>query len=117
MDNAVSAKLGEIVRRYGQDVAADPRRVEALLNDLASGYRREIFILTGAAREGIPAELLGADRAVPVSLVAATVTAATGQPRPRSRRGRVGGRCMGLRAWRQRSRGIRACGHKRSAGA
>lgn len=69
MDDAVSAQLREIVRRYGSDVAADPRRVEALLNDLASGHRREIFILTGAARAGIPAELLAADRAVPVSVV------------------------------------------------
>ena len=69
MDDAVNAQLREIVRRYGQDVAADPRRVEALLNDLASGHRREIFILAGAAREGIPAELLASGGAVPVSVV------------------------------------------------
>lgn len=50
-------KLGQIVQRFGKEVSLDPRRCEALLRDLCGSCRKEIFALTSAVREGIPAAL------------------------------------------------------------
>src|ERR1019366_7675822 len=58
VNDAVRTQLRQIVITYGLEICEDPRRVEALLRDLAAGYRREIAVLVGAVREGVPAELL-----------------------------------------------------------
>ncbi len=58
MNDAVIGHLRQIIVKYGVEVCQDPRRVEALLRDLSGQYRREIAVLSGAAREGVPAELL-----------------------------------------------------------
>jgi Right handed beta helix region len=70
MNEAVAAVLGRIVASYGAEVSEDPRRVEALLRDLSGEHRREISVLSGAAREGIPAELLSQAGTVPPAILA-----------------------------------------------
>jgi hypothetical protein len=65
MNNVVIAQLRQIIVRYGVEVCEDPRRVEGLLRDLAGQYRREIAVLSGAAREGVPAELLASRNGTP----------------------------------------------------
>jgi len=69
VNDAVRTQLRQIVITYGLEICEDPRRVEALLRDLAAGYRREIAVLVGAVREGVPAELLAAkNRVLPAVL-------------------------------------------------
>lgn len=58
MNDAVCAQLRHIVVTYGVEICGDPRRVESLLRDLSGEHRREIAVLVGAAREGVPSELL-----------------------------------------------------------
>ena len=58
MDDAVLVPLREIVSEGGPEICRNAQRVEALLRDLAGGHRREIAVLVGAVREGVPAELL-----------------------------------------------------------
>ena len=66
---AVVAQLRVIVVRYGVRVCEDARRVEALLRDLAGEHRREIAVLSGAAREGVPSELLASRGTVPTPVL------------------------------------------------
>ena len=70
MNDAVATQLRQIVARYGLEVCEDPRRVEALLRDLSGEHRREIAVLAGAAREGVPAELLAAKDTAPAPVLA-----------------------------------------------
>ena len=58
MNDAIGAQLRLVVATYGLGICDDARRVEALLRDLSGEHRREIFVLAGAVREGVPAELL-----------------------------------------------------------
>jgi len=58
--------LRKLVMRYGQDLGRDSRRCEALLRDVCSSYKKEIFALSSAVREGIPAELLSVASGVPL---------------------------------------------------
>lgn len=58
-------KLFQLIQRYGKELGEDPRRCEALLRDVCGTYRKEIFALVSAVREGIPAELLEAVKTVP----------------------------------------------------
>ena len=62
-------KLAEIVRLYGQIVTEDPRRVEALLRDYCPHNTREINLIVNAAREQVPAGLLAASEAQPISVL------------------------------------------------
>ncbi|MBX2996882.1 MAG: SH3 domain-containing protein [Caldilineaceae bacterium] len=50
--------LRQLIRHYGAGLHADPRRVEALLQDLCGQYQREIFVLVHAQEQQIPHELL-----------------------------------------------------------
>lgn len=47
-----------MIRHYGPGLHANPRRVEALLQDLCGQYQREIFVLVHAQEQQIPHELL-----------------------------------------------------------
>lgn len=58
MDDAARAQLRHIIVTYGIEVSRDPQRVEGFLRDLAGQHRREISVLVGAAREGVPEALL-----------------------------------------------------------
>ncbi|MFQ5517683.1 MAG: toll/interleukin-1 receptor domain-containing protein [Acidimicrobiia bacterium] len=55
----VEAALFRLVDRYGPGLGSDPRRVGALLRDLAGERRSEIAAVVAAAEEGVP-EGLGA---------------------------------------------------------
>ena len=69
MNDAVITQLQQIIRTYGVAVCEDPRRVEGLLRDLSGQYRREIAVLSGAAREGVPAELLASRGGTPPAVL------------------------------------------------
>jgi hypothetical protein len=69
MDVLPRQKLCEIVVTYGESVAEEPRRCEALLRDLCGAYRREISVLTSAARERVPSELLAGQRSIPAAIL------------------------------------------------
>ncbi|MBN1261901.1 MAG: WD40 repeat domain-containing protein [Anaerolineae bacterium] len=58
MDNLPREKLDFIIKQYGRAVIDEPRRVEALLRDLAGQHKREIFVLVSALEEGITADLV-----------------------------------------------------------
>jgi hypothetical protein len=69
MNDAVGTQLRQIVERYGPEVCEDMRRIEALLRDLSGEHRREVAVLVGAVREGVPAELLASrNSALPAML-------------------------------------------------
>jgi len=63
----VADVLANIVRSYGPDIGSDPRRVRALLSDLAGDAPRKIDVLVAAAELGAPSEIRswtsGADEA------------------------------------------------------
>ena len=69
MTTEVADVLRDIIRAHGRPLADDPRRVEAMLRDLAGEHRREISVLVGAAREGVPAELMSSRGAVPAAVL------------------------------------------------
>jgi formylglycine-generating enzyme required for sulfatase activity len=51
--------LTELIEVYGEKLIKEPKRCEALLHDKCENqYRREIFVLIKAIKEGIPTELL-----------------------------------------------------------
>jgi hypothetical protein len=50
--------LRQLIRQYGPALHANPRRVEALLQDLCGQHQREIFVLVHAQEQQIPHELL-----------------------------------------------------------
>jgi len=50
--------LREIIDRYGTEISDDPRRVQALLRDMAGEHRAEVAALVAAAEEGVGAALL-----------------------------------------------------------
>jgi hypothetical protein len=52
--------LRQLVLYYGAAIHAEPRRVEAFLQDLCGQYHREIFVLVHAQEQQIPKELLAA---------------------------------------------------------
>jgi hypothetical protein len=74
MDDSVVAKLRYIVGTYGLDVCNNPRQVEGLLRDLSGEHRREISVLTGATREGVPAELLAARESIAYAVLVERLT-------------------------------------------
>src|SRR5262245_796802 len=57
MNPRVRDKLCQILAAYGPSLHTDPRRCENLLRDLCPQNKRELSVLIGALREGIPAEL------------------------------------------------------------
>jgi len=69
VNDAIGAQLRLVVATYGLGICEDARRVEALLRDLSGEHRREIFVLAGAVREGVPAELLAATGTVPAAML------------------------------------------------
>jgi hypothetical protein len=68
MYNEARQTLGDLVEKFGADLSEDPLRLEALLRDYAGTYRREIAVLVGAAREGVPRELRDPHVSMPPAL-------------------------------------------------
>jgi uncharacterized RDD family membrane protein YckC len=74
MNNLPRQKLCEIITKYGNTLCNEPQRCEAFLRDFCGEYRREIFILITALKEGITAELLCSQNSVPHAVLVARLT-------------------------------------------
>jgi hypothetical protein len=57
MNESVPVVLRDILSRYGESVADDPRRLEAMLRDLAGDHPLEISLVLSGARAGVPQQL------------------------------------------------------------
>lgn len=69
-EEVVRQALFAIVRQHGSAIYSDPRRLEALLKDLAGPHPREIRILVEAVREDIPIRLVAAMKSgEPIAMV------------------------------------------------
>lgn len=66
---ACGEALGRIVATYGPGVADEPRRVEALLRDMAGAHRAEVAALSVAAAEGVGPALTTSSQGLTASLV------------------------------------------------
>jgi hypothetical protein len=61
--------LKDLVRRYGESIAQDPFRCEALLRDTCGACGREIFVLVSAVRQHVPLDLKLPRHNLPLSLM------------------------------------------------
>ncbi|MFA4859804.1 HEAT repeat domain-containing protein [Methanoregula sp.] len=61
--------LKDLVGRYGESLAHEPSRCEALLRDTCGSCGREIFVLVNAVRQHVPLDLLTPHRNLPHSLM------------------------------------------------
>jgi len=61
--------LKELVGRYGEALAHEPSRCEALLRDTCGSCGREIFVLVSAVRQHVPLDLLTPHRNLPLPLM------------------------------------------------
>jgi len=71
MDNFPRQKLSEIISQYSCKLIYDPRRLEALLRDHCSAYKREVNVLAAALKERVPFELLKANDSFPQGVILA----------------------------------------------
>lgn len=71
MNTSPSQTLRDLMVRYGRSLYDDPCRLEALLRDFCGTHRQAISVLTSAARERIPPDLLTSVSAVPVEVAIA----------------------------------------------
>jgi formylglycine-generating enzyme required for sulfatase activity len=60
MENYPRQKLREIITPQSDDLVENPRRLEGLLRDYCSRYKREVNVLVSACKERVPQELLTA---------------------------------------------------------
>lgn len=67
-------KLKQLIQQYGEELTADPRRTEALLNDYCPAYRTEVFVLVNAQRQQVPADLLATPKWMPSDAAAARLS-------------------------------------------
>jgi WD40 repeat protein len=65
MNELPRQKLCEIITKYGQGVYDDSRRFEGLLRDFCGQYRKEIAVLVGALKDGVPNQLQASKNSVP----------------------------------------------------
>jgi HEAT repeat protein len=69
MNDTARTTLARLVARYGVSVAHDANRCEGLLRDTCPDCTKEIFILTSAVRQRVPADLLAPRQTLPLPLV------------------------------------------------
>lgn len=74
MNDLPRQKLRELITKHGHALCDDPRLCEALLRDFCGQYRREIFILVSALKDGVANELLKSQNSVPQGLVIARLS-------------------------------------------
>jgi hypothetical protein len=73
MNDLPRQKLCEIITKYGSTLCDDPRRCEAFLRDFCGEYRREIFVLITALKQGITTKLLNSQNSVPQTVLLANL--------------------------------------------
>jgi hypothetical protein len=66
--------LCEIVTQYGQDICDNPQRCGGLLRDFCPQYRKEIAVLIGALKDGVPDHLRNSKNTVPHRILVARST-------------------------------------------
>jgi hypothetical protein len=71
MNDLPRQKLCEIITRYGYAICDEPQRCEGILRDFCGQYRKEIFILVTALKNGVAAELLKSQNTVPKEVILA----------------------------------------------
>ncbi len=60
-------KLRELIKRHGTFLSEDARRCESLLRDACGDeYKREVFVLIYAIKEGVPRDLLNRSPSLPI---------------------------------------------------
>ena len=74
MNDLPRQKLCELMVEYGRSLCDDPRRCEALLKDYCGQYKREIFVLVGALKNRVAADLLKTTAGVPQSILFARLS-------------------------------------------
>jgi hypothetical protein len=67
-------KLTELIGQYGHSLCSDPRRCEGLLRDCCGDYRREVFILITALKDGIAEDLQSLSSRVPNEMLLLRLT-------------------------------------------
>ena len=75
MNLIAQQKLVELIKRFGSDVAWDPRRCEALLRDFCGDqHRREVHVLICAVRDGIASEFVSEGGGIPITVLLARLS-------------------------------------------
>jgi hypothetical protein len=68
MNNLPRQKLCELIIQYGRSLCDNPQRCEAFLRDYCGQYKREIFLLVSALKQGVAKDLLNSSN-VPIELL------------------------------------------------
>jgi hypothetical protein len=71
MNEIPRQKLCEIITLYGYAICDEPQRCEGILRDFCGQYRKEIFILVTALKNGVATELLKSQNTVPKEVILA----------------------------------------------
>ena len=74
MNNLARQKLAEIIKRYGDAVCEDPKKVEGLLRDFCGEEKRAIKVLVTCLQVGVAEELRRAQSAVPLTILLGRLT-------------------------------------------
>ncbi len=74
MNNLARQKLAEIIKRYGDGVCEDPKKVEGLLRDFCGEEKRAIKVLVTCLQVGVAEELRRAQNGVPLELLLGQLT-------------------------------------------
>ena len=74
MNDLPRQKLCEIIAQHGRSLCHDPQRCKGLLLDFCGEYPKEITVLIGTMKEGIPAEILSSQNIIPTEVLLAQFT-------------------------------------------
>ncbi|WP_258007369.1 GUN4 domain-containing protein, partial [Cylindrospermopsis raciborskii] len=73
MNDLPRQKLKEIIIQHGRFLCDNPQRCEAFLRDYCGEYKREIFLLISALKQGVAKELLNSSN-IPIELLLGRLT-------------------------------------------
>ncbi|WP_219725685.1 hypothetical protein, partial [Cylindrospermopsis raciborskii] len=73
MNDLPRQKLKEIIIQHGRFLCDNPQRCEAFLRDYCGEYKREIFLLISALKQGVAKDLLNSSN-IPIELLLGRLT-------------------------------------------
>ncbi|WP_235528981.1 GUN4 domain-containing protein, partial [Cylindrospermopsis sp. CR12] len=73
MNDLPRQKLKEIIIQHGRSLCDNPQRCEAFLRDYSGEYKREIFLLISALKQGVAKDLLNSSN-IPIELLLGRLT-------------------------------------------
>jgi hypothetical protein len=73
MNDLPRQKLKEIIIEHGRALCDNPQRCEAFLRDYCGEYKREIFLLISALKQGVAKDLLNSSN-IPIELLLGRLT-------------------------------------------